>query len=219
MWYLLVNNKQVGPLKDTEVLSYLQQGRITPLTMVWRQGMSAWAPLNQTELSAPVGAKPRRDWSLVGIIGIVSILILVGLILIGGGKNTNGISIAVPGVNQTPTTGIIEQPVSTEVVLPTQSNLKVEALYPVVLYFGPSLNYEKVASYDGGDEFIIVGKEPSNKWLYVIGPDNHKGWIYLGSKRFKSGYDLDSIPLADYIPPIPTEIGEDEPGYPYPPYP
>lgn len=51
MWYHAQNETQHGPLTEADVKSLLAQNVITPKTLVWRDGMGEWLPLEQTELA------------------------------------------------------------------------------------------------------------------------------------------------------------------------
>ncbi len=44
-WYFVSNNERYGPLPAAALAQYLQDGRITAETLVWRQGMNDWEPL------------------------------------------------------------------------------------------------------------------------------------------------------------------------------
>lgn len=45
-YYLAVNGQQQGPFDMQTVASLLQNGSITPATLVWKAGMPQWAPIN-----------------------------------------------------------------------------------------------------------------------------------------------------------------------------
>lgn len=55
-WYYAENNEQRGPLSETEFLQLVNEGKITPDTLVWCQGMDGWKPYGEVEPkpSAPV---------------------------------------------------------------------------------------------------------------------------------------------------------------------
>ena len=42
-YYVAVNGQQQGPFEMNAMVSYIQNGQITTDTMVWKQGMPAWA--------------------------------------------------------------------------------------------------------------------------------------------------------------------------------
>ncbi|MEW5978933.1 MAG: RDD family protein [Acidobacteriota bacterium] len=46
-WYYVLDNRQFGPLPDTEFQKLVGLGTITPATLVWREGMKTWQPLGQ----------------------------------------------------------------------------------------------------------------------------------------------------------------------------
>ncbi|MBQ3831631.1 MAG: DUF4339 domain-containing protein [Bacteroidales bacterium] len=45
--YVLVNNNQVGPLSEQEVINLIQKGVVTESTLVWKAGMSKWLIASQ----------------------------------------------------------------------------------------------------------------------------------------------------------------------------
>ncbi len=44
IWYYMAGPQQVGPLPTSAVFSMIQGGGLAPSTMVWREGMTGWAP-------------------------------------------------------------------------------------------------------------------------------------------------------------------------------
>ena len=45
--YLAVDGTQAGPFSDEELVKLVQNDLLTPGTLVWKAGMSAWAPASQ----------------------------------------------------------------------------------------------------------------------------------------------------------------------------
>lgn len=45
--YLAVDGSQAGPFTDEELLRLIQNDLLSQETLVWKQGMSAWAPASQ----------------------------------------------------------------------------------------------------------------------------------------------------------------------------
>ena len=45
--YLAVDNTQAGPFTDEELVKLIQNNLLSPETLVWKQGMSAWTPASQ----------------------------------------------------------------------------------------------------------------------------------------------------------------------------
>ena len=93
-WFYGENGQQAGPVADAEFSALIAAQRITPATMVWREGMPAWAPLSQVQASGglfppatPMMAgmmNPTTSGmaiaSLVfGIVGLVSCLVFLGI--------------------------------------------------------------------------------------------------------------------------------------------
>ncbi len=51
-WYYGENGQQQGPFDDVAIRQAISEGKLTPYTMVWREGMPGWMPLLQVpELS------------------------------------------------------------------------------------------------------------------------------------------------------------------------
>lgn len=46
VWYVAVNGQQYGPCDIPTLAQLLQNGQVTPQTMVWSNGMSGWTPMN-----------------------------------------------------------------------------------------------------------------------------------------------------------------------------
>jgi hypothetical protein len=60
-WYYNSGGQQQGPISDAELASLLATGKITPETLVWREGMKDWQPLATARQAAappllPTGA-------------------------------------------------------------------------------------------------------------------------------------------------------------------
>lgn len=51
MWYYELNQKAFGPVSNETIAEELKAGRITPQTLVWRQGWPQWKHLGETELA------------------------------------------------------------------------------------------------------------------------------------------------------------------------
>lgn len=58
-WYISVNGQQAGPFPAQQLGAYVQQGQLTAATMVWRQGLAAWAAAGTVpELASLFGPPP-----------------------------------------------------------------------------------------------------------------------------------------------------------------
>jgi hypothetical protein len=57
-WFYGENGQQAGPVDDAEFSGLIAAQRITPATMVWREGMQAWAPLAQVQAGGGLLAQP-----------------------------------------------------------------------------------------------------------------------------------------------------------------
>ena len=56
-WYYESGGQQHGPIPDSELDRLIAEGKITLDTLVWREGLSGWAPLRSTR-PAPSGPGP-----------------------------------------------------------------------------------------------------------------------------------------------------------------
>ena len=54
-WYYAVGTERQGPVAQEEFDRLVQQGVITPATMVWREGMADWQPYSQQQAPPPAG--------------------------------------------------------------------------------------------------------------------------------------------------------------------
>jgi membrane protease subunit (stomatin/prohibitin family) len=58
-WYAGIEGQQVGPMTQESLQQMIQQGRITPDTLIWKQGMAGWEPASRIpELANLFSAKP-----------------------------------------------------------------------------------------------------------------------------------------------------------------
>ena len=57
-WYAHIGGKQYGPVAIEELRDWMQQDRVAPSDLVWREGMADWTPAGKVpELSG--GASPQ----------------------------------------------------------------------------------------------------------------------------------------------------------------
>ncbi len=57
VWYVSLNGQQSPPLQFAQVQQYVQNGHVNAATMVWKNGLPAWAPAGQMpQLSALFGS-------------------------------------------------------------------------------------------------------------------------------------------------------------------
>jgi hypothetical protein len=54
-WFYESGGTQQGPVSETDLDRLLAEGKITPDTLVWREGMAGWTPL-RTARPAPAAA-------------------------------------------------------------------------------------------------------------------------------------------------------------------
>lgn len=59
MYHVAINGVQQGPFPEAQLQQMVQQGQLTPDTLVWTQGMPAWAAANSVPALAKLfGAVP-----------------------------------------------------------------------------------------------------------------------------------------------------------------
>jgi hypothetical protein len=65
MWYCLIGPQQIGPVSVASMLAMVQAGTINGATMVWRDGLPAWAPAASVpELAYACTNSPKKDAGL-----------------------------------------------------------------------------------------------------------------------------------------------------------
>jgi len=58
-WYAGIDNQQAGPFNPEALKQMIQQKRVKPETLVWKQGMADWTPASQVpEISGLFGSTP-----------------------------------------------------------------------------------------------------------------------------------------------------------------
>ncbi|MFW5857075.1 MAG: SPFH domain-containing protein [Planctomycetota bacterium] len=58
-WYAALNGQQAGPFDPNMIAQHIQAGRITPETLVWKQGMANWIQAAEApDLASHFGAAP-----------------------------------------------------------------------------------------------------------------------------------------------------------------
>jgi len=65
-WYYVSNNERKGPIEEADFQQLIQQGIITPTTLVWREGMAEWQP--RDTVVNPVGAPPPPSGATPGVV-------------------------------------------------------------------------------------------------------------------------------------------------------
>jgi uncharacterized membrane protein YhaH (DUF805 family) len=64
MWYYSLNGGQEGPFEEADFVHYFVTGALPMTTYVWREGMTDWLPVDQTELAAhlqPAAPEPEPE--------------------------------------------------------------------------------------------------------------------------------------------------------------
>lgn len=66
-WYYTQGDISVGPVSALDLKQLASSGQIAPTDLVWKEGMSAWAPAEQLkglfEVPAPAPLAPRGEQS------------------------------------------------------------------------------------------------------------------------------------------------------------
>lgn len=63
-WYCVINGQRYGPVAAEEIRQWLADNRIKSTDLVWREGMSEWAPLaSLEEFQASASAAPSASYT------------------------------------------------------------------------------------------------------------------------------------------------------------
>jgi len=52
-WFYSEGDQQRGPVSDSQLDELLRSGKISPATLIWREGMTGWQPLNVAQPMVP----------------------------------------------------------------------------------------------------------------------------------------------------------------------
>jgi len=96
-WHVQSGETQVGPVGESELVTWVGSGQLLPTDLVWRDGMDRWAPAWQTQpfaatfsagTGAVIGDDPlmrailpvgRSSWAIgAGYLGLCSLLAFPG---------------------------------------------------------------------------------------------------------------------------------------------
>jgi uncharacterized RDD family membrane protein YckC len=58
-WHYSENGQQLGPISDAELDQFVQSGKITHDTLVWKEGMAQWQPLSAARAPVMGSAAPN----------------------------------------------------------------------------------------------------------------------------------------------------------------
>lgn len=53
MWYVARNGKRLGPVSEADLIVHVKNGKLKPSDLVWKEGMSDWAPAGEVGALAP----------------------------------------------------------------------------------------------------------------------------------------------------------------------
>lgn len=56
VWWYAEKEKKIGPFEQGDLASLIQRGKIGPRTMLWKEGMESWHPLDEIEELKPLKA-------------------------------------------------------------------------------------------------------------------------------------------------------------------
>jgi len=71
-WYYAIDADQKGPVKEEEFQQLVQQGVITPQTLVWKEGFSEWRPYGESAASSRPGGALGESVTCTGCGGSFS---------------------------------------------------------------------------------------------------------------------------------------------------
>jgi hypothetical protein len=100
-FFIHKNNEQMGPFQETEIKTFIQEGRISQDDLCWKEGMVEWRPLKELILVTPplkrpspssvstnpdevlwVGHPSMLTYSAAWIVSFLTIWFGVGLLLV-----------------------------------------------------------------------------------------------------------------------------------------
>ena len=88
IWYLSLDGDQQGPYTAPDIVSWLQDGRITPQTSCWREGMADWLAIEDTpdfrSFSAAAAGLPKLSAKVKRRLRLFALGIPVIILLCGG---------------------------------------------------------------------------------------------------------------------------------------
>ena len=63
MWYVLINDDQLGPMSESELRDLISNGVADSDALVWSESMTDWVPLRESPLAAEYGGaiEPQPD--------------------------------------------------------------------------------------------------------------------------------------------------------------
>ena len=56
-WYYVDEGRQAGPVEEAQFQALIQSGKITPQTLVWKEGMAQWQPCRDVMPSSHPGSE------------------------------------------------------------------------------------------------------------------------------------------------------------------
>jgi len=92
-----------------------------------------------------------------------------------------------------------DTPTPSDTPTPRVISTAVIKIDKIDVYTGPGKTYPILAQVTYGEILRILGRNEQKTWLYVLIPDNRKGWIL--EKDLEEELDLDALPV---ILPTPT---------------
>jgi len=72
VWYYADGDRQRGPISDEEFQEMIDRGRLTPETLVWKDGMDNWQPLSNASEAGLVKFSPASATPASGITSVGS---------------------------------------------------------------------------------------------------------------------------------------------------
>ncbi len=74
-WYIAKKNKSEGPYTKEQVQELIDQGEISEITLVWKEGFKKWIRLGESEFYE--GVQPQKKNKVLNIIFTVLFILLI----------------------------------------------------------------------------------------------------------------------------------------------
>jgi hypothetical protein len=82
-WYYTLLGRRLGPVSEAEVVNLLENSTLDGSTLVWREGLNDWIPVNQTAIKWTRKAPPPLTGSAVGsgLVWVIAVAPILGALL------------------------------------------------------------------------------------------------------------------------------------------
>ena len=156
-----------------------------------------------------MSGKPGRKRVWIGLIGLIA-LVSLSMALSGcrpkstptsappgdGAEEPGGID--QPTDTQAPSSDSTEEPAARPTYTPTIAFIATIVVAEVDVHAGPGYEFPVVVTIDEPISVRVIGINPSKTWLFILLPDNQRGWMHLEAVEYD--FDLDLLPVVKETP-------------------